>query len=146
MTDAENNNSATQDVVVGVDGSEVSRHALSWAARYAKQAGLAVRAVGVWHIAPPFGRAFTTPEERYQRQAQEWLDGAVAAVRDEYPDVEIEGVLVRGQPVLTLLDYARDAEVLVLGNKGRGAFTGMLLGSVAQQCLHHADVPVVVVR
>jgi nucleotide-binding universal stress UspA family protein len=57
----------------------------------------------------------------------------------------VEPILVRDQAAGALLDVAKGAELLVVGSRGRGGFTGLLLGSVGQQVVHHAPCPVVVV-
>jgi nucleotide-binding universal stress UspA family protein len=61
------------------------------------------------------------------------------------PDLEILGGLVEDRPATALLSAARDAELLVVGSRGRGGFAGLLLGSVSAQCVHHAPCPMVVV-
>jgi nucleotide-binding universal stress UspA family protein len=55
-------------------------------------------------------------------------------------------VVREGQPARVLLDEARDADLLVVGSRGLGGFRGLLLGSVSQQCAHHAACPLVIVR
>jgi nucleotide-binding universal stress UspA family protein len=54
--------------------------------------------------------------------------------------------VVEGPPALMLLRAAADADLLVVGSRGHGAFAGMLLGSVSEHCVHHANCPVVVIR
>ena len=55
-------------------------------------------------------------------------------------------MVIQGNAAQVLLDVARDADLLVVGSRGHGGFTGALLGSVSQHCVHHAPCPVVVVR
>jgi nucleotide-binding universal stress UspA family protein len=74
------------------------------------------------------------------------LEAALSVLRTEFHDVPVEPAVVQGSAALVLLDATRDADLLVLGTRGHGGFTGMLLGSVSQHCLHHAVCPVVVVR
>ena len=54
--------------------------------------------------------------------------------------------MVEGAPSAVLVDESRDADLLVVGSRGLGGFSGLLLGSVSQQCAHHAACPVVIVR
>ena len=60
--------------------------------------------------------------------------------------VEIERRVVEGRPAAVLVDESQDADLLVVGSRGHGGFTGLLLGSVSQQCAHHAACPVVIVH
>jgi nucleotide-binding universal stress UspA family protein len=76
------------------------------------------------------------------RQAADVLEDALVAVRADFPDVEVAGQVADDQPVPTLLEASRQAQLLVLGSRGRGAFSGLVLGSVS----HSADFPVAVIR
>ena len=60
--------------------------------------------------------------------------------------VEIEQVVREGQPTDVLVEESAEAEMLVLGSRGRGGFRELMLGSVSQQCAHHARCPVTIVR
>jgi nucleotide-binding universal stress UspA family protein len=60
--------------------------------------------------------------------------------------MECEGIAVEGQAADVLLQEAQDADLLVVGNRGRGGFASLLLGSVSQQVVHHASCPVIIVR
>jgi nucleotide-binding universal stress UspA family protein len=91
----------------------------------------------------------------YQRDVGA-LEHAVAALLAKEVDAatgsaacspwRIETIAVRGSPATALLDIARGADLLVVGNRGRGGFRGLLLGSVSEVCVHHATCPVAVVR
>ena len=61
-------------------------------------------------------------------------------------DVEIELQAIQGAPAGVLVAASRDADLLVVGSRGHGGFVGLLLGSVSQQCAHHAECPVVIVH
>jgi nucleotide-binding universal stress UspA family protein len=154
--------SGTRPVVVaGVDGSPESIAALSWASRYAAATGGTVRAVLAWHypaaagvapagVAPagvaPVGVAPDAVREETERQMRGELAQAVAKV---YPDASAAGVeskLAYGHPAPVLIEESKDADLLVVGSRGHGAFTGMLTGSVSVHCVNHAECPVVVVR
>ena len=127
-------------VVVGVDGSEHARRALTWAAEEAKLRGARLRAVHVWSYLNQAGEAF---DPTYgEDDAQRLLEETVAGVRD---DVETELVAVCDLPARGLLDAAQGADLLVVGARGMGGFGGLLLGSVSQQVVQHAPCPVVIV-
>lgn len=138
-------------VVVGVDGSEQSIAALRWAARYREGCGGTIRAVRAWHypaaVGPgPEGRAPQSVTGQVEQEQQELLD---SAVRQVYPDGPPEGVaatLAYGHAAEALIEQSQAADLLVVGNKGHGAFTGMLLGSVSMHCVTSAACPVLVIR
>ncbi|TVZ91731.1 MULTISPECIES: universal stress protein [unclassified Streptomyces] len=141
-------NDATEPkVVVGVDGSPSSYEAVRWAVRYAGLVGGTVDAVAVWELPGLYG--WSAPavdmdvdeDETRQKMRQELTevlgaDGA-EAVRTH---------VVHGNPADVLLRAAEDAEVLVVGSRGRGGFARALLGSVSQHVSQHASCPVVIVR
>jgi nucleotide-binding universal stress UspA family protein len=139
-------------IVVGVDGSEESKHAMRFALEEAKlrQAKLRIvhaRRIPVGVIGAPLIWAPTPETEAKLREEQlEWLEGLVREVAGEAPGVEITWDVIEEEPVPALVEAARDAELLVLGSRGHGGFSGLLLGSVSQQCVHHALCAVVIVR
>jgi nucleotide-binding universal stress UspA family protein len=131
-------------VLVGIDGSDPSRAALAWAVTYAEEVGATVRAVAVWQQPSAIGQAEWFPEPEYERAAQAWLDETLTGLPDGAHD-GVESLVARGDPGDTLLEHARDAGVLVLGNSRRGGVAGALLGSVGLHCAHHAACPLVLV-
>lgn len=144
MTQADNH-SPDNRIVVGVDGSDASRDALRWAVRQAERAGASVQAVMTWHVPTDYG---AMPTEYYdlEPQAKKTLDATVQEALADHPGVPVAALIVQGHPAPALLDAAANAELLVVGSRGHGAFTGMVLGSVSQHCVSHAPCPVVVVR
>lgn len=141
------NQSPAPVIVVGVDGSEPSKEALRWAGRQAELTGSKLRAVMIWHLpTAAYGPAFLPMGLDYTSDTREILTDTIREVLGEDPKVRIEPVVMEGPPGPELLRAARDAALLVVGNRGRGAFTGMLLGSVSEHCISHATCPVVVVR
>jgi len=131
-------------VVVGVDGSQASRDALRWAAEQARLTGAAVRAVSSWRWPNYLTRV--PPGADPAADTQRTLDEVVTAVQADFADLSITKHVVEGPPGPALLTQAEGAELLVVGAKGRAAFPGMLLGSVAEYCVRNGDCPVVVVR
>lgn len=137
-------------IVVGVDASEGSRAALRWAFEEAALRRCPLVAVTVWQYPvlttlPAFGAL--PPIEDLSEEAAT----ALRQVLDEEgvattADVEVETVVAEGAAAASLLEAAGDADLLVVGSRGHGGFTGMLLGSVSQHVVNHAPCPVVVVR
>jgi nucleotide-binding universal stress UspA family protein len=134
------------EIVVGIDGSESSKNALRWAARQAELTGAELRAVEVWHVPSTFGIAPDYPDVDLSGETRKHLEGIVAEVMHDHPEVAVRAVVAEGHPAAALVELARDADLLVVGSHGRGAFTGMLLGSVGQHCVQHAHCPVLVLR
>lgn len=134
-------------IVVGVDGSEASTRALRWAVEEARLRDAHVLAVHVW-LYPLVGTGSSGVPPGYEelrRDANAMLQAAVEAVADTASGVAIERRVVEGIPADELIAAADNAEMLVLGSRGLGGFAGLLLGSVGQQCTHHARCPVVIV-
>ena len=139
--------SGSGPVVVGVDNSRGSRTALEFAFDEAsrRQTGLvAVQALpdAYFHPGP-----FPHPDrEELRAAADRHLAEQLTGWSEKYPDVEVRKIATNEHPVAALGEAAQGAQLLVVGHRGRGGFTGMLLGSVATGVLHHAPCPVAVVR
>jgi nucleotide-binding universal stress UspA family protein len=134
-------------IVVGVDGSSSSEEALRWALGQARRTGQPVEAVISWSIPVSFGDgAGVLMTIDWEGEATSTLKDTVAKAVDS-PDADrVSQRVVMGPPAQVLLDAAADADLLVVGSRGRGGFTGMLLGSVSQHVVARAACPVVVVR
>jgi nucleotide-binding universal stress UspA family protein len=137
-----------QLVVAGVDGSEESAAALKWAAAYAAATGARLRAVLAWHypaaVGPaPVGVAPAAVSDEVRASMAEALAKAIAAAA---PGADVEQQIGYGHPAEVLISQSQEADLLVVGNRGHGKFTGMLVGSVSIHCVTHAHCPVVVVR
>lgn len=133
----------TRTIVVGIDGSPESKAALRWAIDEARLRRARLVAVFAWHYGVFLdGPQVVVPD--LERSAEEVLDAAVDEAGVD--GVEVERRTVQGTPAQALVEAAKEAELLVVGSRGRGGFSGLLLGSVSQQCVHHATCPVVVVR
>lgn len=132
-------------IVVGVDGSEPSKEALRWAARQAGLTGTALHVVAAWAFPASWGWA-VAPLNDFDPEA-DTRRGVEAMVKEVLgPQAEVHLEVVEGRPAQVLLHAAADAELLVVGNRGHGAFAGMVLGSVSEHCVHQASCPVVVVH
>ena len=127
--------------VVGVDGSPHSAAAVDVAFEEAALRGALLRALYVWH--PPL--LGVLDEEAAVRECRRVLSETVAGRTATHPEVELHHEVVRGHPVQVLTEASEHALGLVVGTRGHGGFTGMLLGSVSQGALHHARCPVITV-
>jgi nucleotide-binding universal stress UspA family protein len=135
------------DVAVGIDGSNESLAALRFAMRHADRHGAAVTAVFAVHLNPMADTPeFADVAATLKRQAERFLAEAVAGCAEDYPDVKVNRVVRSDHPVAVLLAESARGELVVVGSRGRGAFTGMVLGSVSQALLRHANGVVVVVH
>lgn len=139
-------------IVVGVDGSEGSVKALRWALEEAKLRGDSVDVLHSWHY--PYAAyteitgmaAGVVSREDLEKVAQDVLNLSLERADAMASGVEVNPVLVQGGAAATLLEAAVGADLLVVGSRGHGGFTGLLLGSVSQHSVHHAPCPVVVVH
>jgi nucleotide-binding universal stress UspA family protein len=131
-------------IVVGVDGSEGSRDALTWAADQAELTGSAVRAVASWRWPNYLTRV--PPGADLAEDTGQTLREMVEPVRAAHPTLTVTEDVVQGPAGPALLTKAEGASLLVVGARGRAAFPGMLLGSVAEYCVRNGPCPVVVVR
>ena len=137
-----------ETIVVGVDGSECSVKALRWALDEARLRDAKVRAVIAWlypHVST-YHEAAHAMKASFVEEAAATLERAVAEARGEAADVEIEKEVVESLAAPALVEAASDASLLVVGSRGLGGFAGLLLGSVSQQCAHHARCPLVIVH
>ncbi len=142
---AEADGAQARGVVVGIDGSAVSELALGYAFEQASLRGVPLDVVHAWWTTVPSG---LTRDIKADLFAQERLTLSETLVgwSEKYPDVEVRQSLPMGPTVRTLTEAARNAELLVVGSRGRGGFRSLLLGSVSQGVLQHATSTVAVVR
>lgn len=151
-------------IVVGVDGSVESREALRWALQEARLRDAEVQAVYVYDYEPAWHFYNYAPRGPFdeviaQEMSQDWQEAAgkaeqaaTAVVEGMFNDLtdEAAGLSVETRaipdrrPARALLNLSSSADLLVIGSRGRGGFTGLLLGSTSQQCVQHAECPVVI--
>jgi nucleotide-binding universal stress UspA family protein len=133
-------------IVVGVDGSQGSKDALRWAAHLAPTLGATVEAVSVWQFVASFGWSrfggLPAPHPELEKDLQATVDEVFGPTRP----VEITTRVVEGDPAGALLAVARDAAMIVVGSRGHGQFTGLLIGAVSARVAEHATCPVLVVH
>ncbi len=150
-------------IVVGVDGSEGSQRALAWAVDEARLRGASLEVIYTYetyerHLAWQGDGEYGTMSAGATEAMREAMESAAleAAVRaqglvdrmvDGLSGLEVEGRIIESsRPAETLVEHSKDADLLVVGSRGRGGFKSLMLGSVSQQCAQHAECPVVIIR
>jgi nucleotide-binding universal stress UspA family protein len=138
--------SAGTRIVVGVDGSEQSKLALSWAVRISRTTGGSIDAVTAWHFPLNSGWGYVPdawdPESDARKCLTDTVDEAFGAERP----TGLRLLVREGLPAKVLLEEGNGATMLILGSRGHGGFSGLLLGSVSATCAEHATCPVLVVH
>ncbi len=134
-------------IVAGVDGSDDARAALEWAIADAATDHAELEIVHSWSFpyagTIPFG--YAADLDVFEDAARANLDAVVAGASLGRLQEPVQRRLVMGGAAAVLLDAAKQADLLVVGSRGRGGFRELLLGSVSHQVTHHATCPVVVV-
>lgn len=137
-------------IVVGIDGSPVSEHALRFAAREADRVGEPLTAVSVWTpLEVPRNGVAVYPElylENMQAGTEEMQALALAGLAADFPDLVVERVVQRGYPSRVIASHAMTARMVVVGTHGRGALARFLLGSISQEVLARLTSVTAVVR
>jgi nucleotide-binding universal stress UspA family protein len=136
-------------LVVGVDGSDGSRAAVRWAGAEARLRGVPLVAVEAWEFSPLiFAADVPMALDDLRSSVEEHLESLVAdelGPAGERQGLEVVERVIEQAPVPALLSQIDAGDVLVVGSRGRGGFTGLLLGSVSQQLASHAPCPVVII-
>jgi nucleotide-binding universal stress UspA family protein len=137
-------------IVVGIDGSGSAEHAAVWAADEAVRRGTGVRLVSVAHL-PPSGYQVAAPVpaemiEDITEQSRQALARAATAIENRHAEVGVDIAVVTASPVPALIEESKQATLMVLGSRGLGGFTGMLVGSTAVALVAHGHCAVAVVR
>lgn len=138
-------------IVVGIDGSHDADEALQFAFDYASSCGAGVTALLAYQWPGSPSRPddllpLTFDADDLGEEEQRTLGESTAGWRDSYPDVDFRTTTVRGRTAAALVEHSAGARLLVVGSRGRGGFSGLLLGSVSQAAIHHAACPVAVLR
>ena len=133
-------------IVVGIDGSERSDLALRWALALAAPSQAPVEAVLVWQypvaLAWPAGWTYGSTIDFAEADAETQLGAAIERVVGAQRPTWLLPIARQGDPAQILIEASTGAGLLVVGNRGRGGFTGLLLGSVSAACAKHAHCPV----
>jgi nucleotide-binding universal stress UspA family protein len=134
----------TYKIVVGVDGSPHSAAALSWSLDQAASRSGEVTALLAWQL-PFLSIPGAFDRAKLSQAYREFLIETVSEIVPS-PEVPLQTVLAEGDPAQSLITASRDADVLVLGIRGRSPVAGLMLGSVSQACAASAACPVVLVK
>jgi nucleotide-binding universal stress UspA family protein len=137
---------STPRIVVGIDGSEPSRHALRWAGAFAAATGARIDVVTAWQLPTTLGYNYP-PAAFNEGQDYEKILGEI--VDEVFGGDRPAGMRLRvreGAPAHVLLDVSRDATMIVVGGRGHGGFRGLLLGSVSTKVAEHATCPVLIIH
>ncbi|MBQ1013898.1 universal stress protein [Micromonospora sp. M51] len=139
-----------QPVLVAVDGSDASRRAADVAADTAVSLGVPLVAVHAYRHPGSSGPGDMQPlvydEAKLHREQERMLAGWLTGLTEDHRGLRLTCQATRGRPGTVLAEASRSAQLAVVGGRGRGEVTGLLLGSVSQSVLHHAQCPVMVVR
>lgn len=134
-------------IVVGVDGSAGSKEALRWAELQARRTDAELDAVIAWEYPAFFGWAPVSPDDvDFAKVAEETLAAAVTEVVGRQWPSWLHTQVIEGYPPEVLVRAGEGAALLVVGCRGYGVLADALLGSVSTYCVHHATVPVTVIR
>lgn len=138
-------------IVVGVDGSESSKHALRWALFLAQATGSTVDAVGAWEPLTAYGWmgagfAYMPTDWNPAGDAERALIATIDEVFGEHRPPALQITVLEGNAATVLLERSAGARMLVVGSRGHGGFAGLLLGSVSAACTAHAICPVLVLH
>jgi nucleotide-binding universal stress UspA family protein len=138
-------------IIVGVDGSDHSRHALEWAIREAAVRHAPLTVLTVQQAAAEYwGGPVPHPGDQdlakqAREMAQEETDTTLEKIDPEFRPASVTVRAVSGLPAEALLEAAADADMLIVGSRGAGGFKRLLMGSVSTQVTHHSHCPVVVI-
>ena len=137
-------------VVVAVDGSPASHNAVRWAANTANKRGIPLRLASSYTM-PQFlyAEGMVPPQELFddlQAETMEKIDEARAIAHEVAPEIKIGHTIAEGSPIDMLLEMAKESTMIVMGSRGLGGLSGMVMGSVSAAVVSHATCPVVVVR
>ena len=140
---------AAGPVVVGVDGAPEGEAAIAFAFEEASARGTTLTALLAWTALlaeTPYATRLKVDWDEVGEQQRQLLAQRLAGWQEKYPDVAVDRRVVRARPAKALLDAGRDAQLLVVGSRGRSGFAGMLLGSTSQALVYHSPCPLAVVR
>lgn len=144
---SERRDEAIGRIVVGIDGSNGSDAALLWAAEEAMRCSAELVLVHGW-VYPYVGSrtGVAEPRDEMRLDAMRTLESSALKAHEVAPSLQCHSIITEESPAKALIDAAAQADLVVVGSRGHGGFTALLLGSVSRTVLQHSPRPVVVVR
>lgn len=134
-------------IVVGLDDSPECEDALGFAFQQASARGAKLVPLHAFWMDPQFLPTGEPSDwDKIDAKAQAAVDVLLAHWKGRFPEVKTDPQVARMRPADALVETSRSAEMVVVGSRGRGGFSGLLLGSVSRKVLHRAHCPVAVVR
>ena len=142
---------ASAPIVIGYDGSEFADEALRKGLWLASKVGVKAQVIRAWTISTAprpstWSPGYVPPVEDFAEAVHQQLQQQIAHRLAEFPEVEVELVVAHGAAGRELVRASEGARMLVVGTRGMGGFTGLLLGSVTTQIVEHARCDVLVIR
>jgi nucleotide-binding universal stress UspA family protein len=137
---------AARRILVGFDGSAESKRALRWAAELAYLTRCEVQAINAWDF--PAYYDYPEPFEGWDTATKphEEFDATVEQIDVNRRPIRLSLDVMRGDPAKVLIEESSHATMLVVGSRGLGGFTSLMMGSVSSKCVRHSACPVLVVR
>lgn len=153
MTSARSGDSIKK-ILVGVDGSDKSIAALKWASELASKVGATVEVITAWQtpfptfelVAIGFNLDLSELNDRPAQVAEYRLEKSIVGAYGNAHPAGVTKTVVEGYPGLIMVEASKEADLLVLGNRGHSPVVETLLGSVSLHCLTHAHCPVTIIK
>ncbi|UNK44263.1 universal stress protein [Arthrobacter sulfonylureivorans] len=138
-------NSRLRKIIIGVDGSDASLEALRLGRSLAEPVNAQIEVITCWTYPQVFGKYIMDGFEIYKETAAKVLDQSVSRVFGPELPRDVRTRLVEGNAKVSLIEASGGADMLILGRRGSGGFSGLHIGSVSSSCVAHAECPVLVV-
>jgi len=146
MTAGDGADAGQARIVAGVDGSEHARDALRWAAHIAQAVGARVEAVIAWEYPAALGWSVVPDDWDPAEDMRKVLQETVTDVFGDQPPAGLQQLVHEGGAARVLIEACEGATMLVVGSRGHGGFSGLLLGSVSANVAEHAPCPVLIIH
>lgn len=139
-------NDITRTILVGFDGSVESKRALRWAVELAYLTRCEVQAISAWDFPANDGYAYAAEDWDPAVEPQRDFDATVDQIDINRRPARVSLDVMHGDPARLLIEESSHATLLVVGSRGLGGFTSLMMGSVSSKCARHSACPVLVVR